>query len=684
MTTTTKHALSASSTVRDRVVDLAPTAFALLLGVVSGCLALSPIFGGYVAGGDFYPRITLVSAALDTWRSTGALPFSTNTLWPGIEYPFFLFESPFFYIAGSFISYVTGLPPYLGAGIAVGALFVVGSFSTFLIARSLSVNPYVSACLGVLYAVSPTEMLNMLQRQAFPEYMTWQALPLLYLMLSYDRRRPSPLGALASALALAAPFYLHKLLAPHLALILVAMAWLNSSLSVGRVARYALISVIAVLFTVPSWLPVSRGLDVSTVDTLTFGQTPLVMHSSIVNLFWPWLQDSLAGSGRIDVYDGKFGMQVGILPSIGILVTIIELIRSRGRSIDIQAIVLLLIAAVYTIGIMGYFSVWDYVPRPLRLLQFSGRVVGIVHFAGFILLLRWLRSAFRAEDGLRATRTGLAVSAGLAIVGLAATVTYWNPPPKLTLRSAELGTHPGMDAAQIFLKSSRSAFLTNGAIAADGTLNWKPIVIPLRGHVTRMMLAGRPVPDLFTISPDPVKLTMYGVVREGATTVAVDTVVETALTDSSPVTLEATFTREYQAVAVGCTRGVPTALPGREVCLLVDYLSPPNSGNEFVPPAEIPPARQQRGAYGTITIDAAGLPVGTYLLPTYDYGFVRVTDRAGQIVERSHFDARPVIAHNGVTDQYTIWYDLGIERLALIAAILLSVVYVGVNLALRR
>src|SRR5262245_51866443 len=87
--------------------------------------------------------------------------------------------------------------------------------------------------------------------------------------------------------------------------------------------RYAFIGCAALLFTAPSWLPVQRGLDVTNIDAYTGGQTPWILHTSLLNLFWPWQQNSLTGVPEVDTYDGKFAMQVGIVPSLGFLAGIV-------------------------------------------------------------------------------------------------------------------------------------------------------------------------------------------------------------------------------------------------------------------------------------------------------------------------------------------------------------------------
>jgi hypothetical protein len=75
-----------------------------------------------------------------------------------------------------------------------------------------------------------------------------------------------------------------------------------------------------------------------------------------------------------------------------------------------------------------------------------------------------------------------------------------------------------------------------------------------------------------------------------------------------------------------------------------------------------------RGPLGSAVVDATGLAVGEYLLPTFDYSFVRVVDDDGALVPTSHFDRRPVIHHTGTATRYVVDYNFEPERLAVVAA----------------
>ena len=82
-------------------------------------------------------------------------------------------------------------------------------------------------------------------------------------------------------------------------------------------------------------------------------------------------------------------------------------------------------------------------------------------------------------------------------------------------------------------------------------------------------------------------------------------------------------------------------------------------------PREIPGDRRVRSAFGKVRIDARGLPPGHYLLPTFEYGFVRVTGEDGRPIPRYLFEGRPVIRHSGSEASYTVGYALEPEALAL-------------------
>jgi hypothetical protein len=96
-------------------------------------------------------------------------------------------------------------------------------------------------------------------------------------------------------------------------------------------------------------------------------------------------------------------------------------------------------------------------------------------------------------------------------------------------------------------------------------------------------------------------------------------------------------------------------------------------------PSEIPHDTWTRLAFGGATIDASSLKDDYYLMPAYDYTFVRVTDENGALVRTSSLDRRVVVEH---TD--TIAYDLQPEMLALSAGAVLFLLYAVLGMVRAR
>jgi hypothetical protein len=150
---------------------------------------------------------------------------------------------------------------------------------------------------------------------------------------------------------------------------------------------------------------------------------------------------------------------------------------------------------------------------------------------------------------------------------------------------------------------------------------------------------------------------------------------ETTVTQPGPFRLEAPLDPSIAAVAVECSRAVlPRPGVPEAVCLSVDALASPNHGTELVVPQEIPAANLTWRPLGGASIDARALPPGPYLLPTYDYGFVRVVDATGAPVRTAHFDRRPVLWHDGRSPIYSVSYDFSPERLAIASGLLIFLV----------
>jgi hypothetical protein len=155
-------------------------------------LHVKPMFGPFATGsvgGEFVNRLAIVVGALDTWKSTGALPISTDTIYPGVEYPLYLFESPAFYLLASGVSAAVGVPVHLGIAITLGAALAVGNLGMFALGRGVGLPAWLAAALASLYTVGPYSSLNLFMRFAYPEYMTWQLLPALLFVLRWSLTR---------------------------------------------------------------------------------------------------------------------------------------------------------------------------------------------------------------------------------------------------------------------------------------------------------------------------------------------------------------------------------------------------------------------------------------------------------------------------------------------------------------
>jgi hypothetical protein len=150
---------------------------------------------------------------------------------------------------------------------------------------------------------------------------------------------------------------------------------------------------------------------------------------------------------------------------------------------------------------------------------------------------------------------------------------------------------------------------------------------------------------------------------------------ETTVTRPGPFRLEAPLDPSIAAVAVECSRAVlPRPGVPEAVCISVDALASPNHGTELVVPQEILAANLTWRPLGGSSIDARALPPGPYLLPTFDYGFVRVVDASGAPVTTAHFDRRPVLWHDGRSLTYSVSYDFSLEGLAVASGLLIFLV----------
>ena len=719
----------------------------LAVGVLGGIWGLlSPLFGPVApesASIDFINHVALVAGAVETLRTVGGVPISSDALVPGIEYPYFLFGNAGFYIPAAFVSFLLGIPAYLGMSAVLAAAFALGACGAYALAHAAGVNRYLAVALGLLYAAGPYHSVNLFVRVAFPEYVAWQVMPVLLLVM---RRALGPdaggWAMLAGSLALAAPFYLHKLIAPHMAMVLAALALNGAPFTRRTVVRLGVVGVVAIFLSVPAWYFLARGLAAEDISAISANQRPWVLNPSWVNLFWPWSQNSLADAFKEPVYGERFALQIGLAPALGFLLALVTLVTRPRLAIARRLPLPLLIFAAYVLLLMNGLNVWNVVPSPLGYIQFTYRLLGVTHLVGFLLLAYALGSAQQTWLPPRSPR--LRVAAAGLLVGLAtlSTSTYWRPPEMSGIASATIRPNSLFDISHFFPWAGRSNLLVGRAIAADGRLAVPPQAIPIPDGVPSLVLAGAVDAQLFQGSTAPLVIRIYGFSRRGpqaepfhltalfrarrgrpypvqpihemieretrdsrrarsnltaGRAVALPDVewgavrlAETTLSEPGRFELRANLSESIAAIAIECSRavGVPDGYSGWSspgvTCASVDVLAVPNEGSEFVQPQEVPAERRTRRAHGGLTVDARDLPPGHYLLPMFHYPFVRVHAVDGARVSTSQFTGRTTIRHPGNVDTYTVSYALEPPLLAALAGLALCVCYAAGERWIRR
>jgi hypothetical protein len=386
--------------------------------------------------------------------------------------------------------------------------------------------------------------------------------------------------------------------------------------------------------------------------------------------------------------------------------------------------------AVEVIFVMDWFEIWTWVPSAFRYVQFSYRLIGLVQLVGFVLFLQTVGSSQDILGRMPATIRWLLGSTfvTLAILG---TSTYWHHPPTMEIKSAEIKPSDiaGLDRCNFCAPTPQSTLQTQAAIRFDqiAAMAPVPIAIPSEGRPSHLDLAGNVLPIVFQMSKEPVTVRLYGFTKTGqgagighiaglfvakagiellsgpegspSSTAAQPasgsdgranqgvplpnipwsayTLAEWTTSAPGPFSMHVALDPAIAAVAIECSRGVspqdtnPIINDGRKQCLSVDYLGQPRIGDRFVKPGEFPVDSRTRGALGTVVIDAGDLPAGSYVLPTYDYPFVRVRDAAGALIPTYQFDRRPAIEHPGTPETYTVAYEFDPERLAVITGCVL-------------
>ncbi len=671
----------------------------LALVVLAGLRELiAPHFAGRAVASnseDYVNHVALVTAARDTLRDTGAFPISSDAIYAGIEYPYFIFGNIFFYVFSAYLSFLLGVPAYLGAGITVGLAFSLGVFGIYLLASRAGLSPYLSIALGFLYAAGPYLSVDLFQRLAFPEYLALQLMPLLLLTLRWALRPEAGIGAVfLGAVTLALPFYVHKLIAPFVVITLLGLAVSGMPLRRPPILRLMVMGVVAICLSVPAWYPALRGLDTATALRLARGDRPEVHVLSMANLFWPFEQDSLTHLPTAsEQYQGRFALQMGLIPTAGFVAAAWRLATAPKLAFAQGLPIPLVMFVVYAMLILDTFAVWDLAPSIFKYVQFSYRVIGPAHFVGFLLLIQALGSLSGKEPSVRAEpRWSFRRALGGALVALAAlgAMTYWHPPRLLEhLKAADIKPTDLRDSSGFYTRSVRSTLVTEKVISDDGWLAVPALPIFTDGKDTSIILLATAQPFLFEDTSEPLMVTIYGLEPaafldaaaggQSSSGAAADSQHQLLLPEGSWIVsplaettidhprwfeLGAALIPSVRVLMIGCSRTVTTdptqhARPeGYPRYIKVGRLVPPNEGNQFVDFEPIPGGRSTRLGLGTTVIDARRLRPGHYLLPTFHYGFLKVTDDSGNSVPTYQYDRRAVIRHRRGVESYTVWYDL--------------------------
>lgn len=700
--------------------------------VAAVVLLIRPLFGYYTPetlGGDFENHVALVAGALDTWRTTRALPISSNQLVPGIEYPYYLFGNGGFYVIASLISYLLTAPANFGAAITLAAGLVAGQVGAYLLARSFGLNRVYSAAIGFLYAAGPYLCVNLLVRVAFPEFLAWELLPLLCFLA---RRSMQP-GAgvwwvVAAGTVMSLALYMHKLVGPHIILFGFALILVNARRSLGWLARLLVLGVSVPALTVFGWAPILR-LPRDQIVTLEANKGIVsVFNNSLLNFLWPWAQNSLPPIYDEPPYAHRFALQIGLLASIGLAYGVWRLvIRSRFRPRHRELYVALIGGVAYSVLVLGVGGLIGELPFPLNTIQFSYRLMGLAHFAGVLALIASLAEARCDSTTAAERRRGHVVAVVVGVLTLGSVVTYWRPPALTNLPQSAIRPFYLNDTSAFLSKSLRSLLDTSGSIGPNGSLSATPFLIGLRGAIERvpagsaslvppetrekwprtLFLRGQVQPDYFVAGGPNMIVRVYAVRTStdppcaNASDFPVDQpdlitqliarcaavglqgskalialnggpriaklLEDQTFTAPGPLDLRVTVPDEFFFMAIECTpktdagSTVVTSRPGA-TCLNVDYFGPANQLDGSVQtPRSIPTEAWQRGPLGQLTIHMTNQPSGDYLVPTFDYPFVRIARQDGAEVPEYQFDRQPVIRFDGKPETYSVVYDLSAE-----------------------
>jgi hypothetical protein len=702
-----------------------------VLGTAIDFIALiHPMFDYYVPDvvtWDFGNHVALVAGAIDTWQTTHAVPISSDQLVPGTEYPYFLFGNAGFYVLASFIGWTLGLSATPATAFTLVLGLFVGQLGTYLLARSFQLNRPYSVALGVLYATGPYLCVNLLVRADFPEFLVWQFLPLLC-FLGRRAMRPNAnfLWLMALGALLAFSMYVHKLVGPHIILFIFVLIAVNVCPSFGWWTRVFVLAVSVPCLAVFAWLPVlSAGDQILAFQRGSQGQIQIV-NDLLSNFLWPWLQNSLPVSLDQPVYRNRFGLQLGLLATVGLAYGAWQLMRVRFRPRNRELFVAVIGGVVYSALVLGYDGIVDQLPFPLNAIQFSYRLIGLAFFAGLLALIAGLAEDNGSGEVHRDWRAHtLPIIAGLVVA--ASTISYWSPPGLTTVPLANLSAASLVDQGAFYPPTVRSLFSTSGAIGLDGSLSRRPWPILLGAGVehaiagqhgllptdatarwpsTVYLKAALPAAD-FTQPDTSIDVRVYALQTLTSVACAIDAEVSDARADlisalvalcdqkqvpaaarsvemyggtwrptllaertyASPGMLETAIAipQDVYFVAIECAPTV--AEPAlASTCLTVHYFGQANQLDHTAQvPLPFPSEVLSRGPFGQWTIRASNVTSGDYMLPTFDYPFVQVTDQNSSPVPTYQFNSHLVVRTDGQPHTYFVSYDLRRELKVLAA-----------------
>jgi hypothetical protein len=676
---------------------LAP-GFWLSVGAMIGLVVLiEPLLGPYAPhspANDYVNHVALVAAAHDTWQETGALPISSDKLTPGIEYPYFLLSNGGLYIIAGAVTAAIGLPPYLSLAITLAFAYILGLVGMYAVARSYGVGWRIAVFTGASYALSPYIVTTLLRRFALPEYLLWELLPIFYLGVSVSVRKSSGLWIIVGAVGLAAPFYIHKLLAPYAMLVMVLGLPMGMVWNPRRVLRLTVVSTAAILLTGPAWLPMVRGLDATVVSQLG-GLRPIVLHESVATLLWPMARPSLR-QDLVPVSD-NLPLQTGVIPVVGLILALLSMVLARDEwfRVGLGAQACAMVVAGMAVVEPG---LWSVAPRPLAAIQFTYRLIGVMTFLGHLLLVQGCEPVI-AMLRRRVRRRVMEGAAVVLVMGCTASLwTYWGRPERLDVEASRIAPADFIDHGGFYSHDVRSTIRTARAIYPDGWLRTPPEPVVNDADRWPIYLVAQVPEELFSRSGEPMRITVYGLGVDdsdgtrGRGWSGRWMVGQYEIGHPGTVMLRFDLGEGTTRLLIECSRTFtpsvldPASTDRRALCINILYLGPSNAGVGVVLPMEWPGGQRLRGPLGGSIVHTYGVAPGHYMLPIYYYPFVRVVREDGRGVPNYRFGNRlaVIVREPGPGETYYISFDLLAETLLAAGGGILLGVYVALDALWRK